>query len=504
MTLPRHNQKGFVSLVGAGPGDCGLLTLKGLQRLQSADLVLYDYLANPQLLKHCRSKTKLVFVGKRRSKKSMSQSAIHALMIREASKGQHVVRLKGGDPFVFGRGGEEALALSDAQIPYEVIPGVSSGVAAPAYAGIPLTHRDYSSEVVFVTGESGQQLSKGDKLDYWKRISKAQTIVIFMGSANLEENSRFLIKSGKKGETPAACIQWGTFPYQKTVKGTLSNLALKAKEANMAAPCLVVIGEVVSLSHQLNWFESRPLSGKKILLTVSEDSDLGANLELLGANICEMPLSHIVPANKKILIKELRKLNKYDWLVMTSQNAIFNLIENIDDLRRLSAVKIAVIGESSAECLKNYGLIADFVAHESHSEGFLKLFSKKVKGKKNILYLRGDLTRGLLSASLIQKGHLLKELVVYKNKAIQYTEDECTKVMDFNADAVVVTSSSAASRFASLWDKNDLEIWKQKRIYTLGPITQASLIKEGFKDVIISKKAAIQSLIETLRQDNLP
>jgi len=292
------NKKGTVYLIGAGPGDPGLLTVKAKKCIESADVVVYDYLASPSLLKYAKKNAQVIYVGKKGGDHTLSQDKINMLLVEKAGQGLEVARLKGGDPFVFGRGGEEAQMLLSHGIAYEVVPGVTSAIAAPAYAGIPVTHRDHTSFVSFITGHE-DPTKKGTSMQWDVYAKSHATLVFLMGVKNLENIVVNLMNHGKNPETPVALVRWGTTPRQQTVTGTLENIVAKVHEANLKSPAIIIIGNVVSLRNELSWFDQRPLFGKRIVITRAraQASALVSMLSDLGADCIEIPTIKIIPAS---------------------------------------------------------------------------------------------------------------------------------------------------------------------------------------------------------------
>ncbi|NQU07936.1 MAG: uroporphyrinogen-III C-methyltransferase, partial [Candidatus Abyssubacteria bacterium] len=344
----------LVYLIGAGPGDPGLISVKGARCIQKADVVVYDYLSNPRLLSHCKPGAEKIYVGKKGSKHTLEQGDINKLLVDKASAGNVVARLKGGDPFVFGRGAEEALALKEAGIPFEIIPGITAAVAAPAYAGIPVTHRDLTSTFALITGHE-DPTKEESAIDWAKVATGIGTIAFYMGVKNLPRIAEKLIEHGRSPDTPVAVIRWGTTPNQQTVVGTLENIVQKVKEAGLKAPAITLVGEVVKLREDLNWFETRPLSGKKIVVTRSraQSSEFVEQIESLGAEAVEMPTIRIAdPEDFGPLDKAISKIEAFDWIVLTSPNGAAALFERLDarelDARALGGVKVAAVGAATA------------------------------------------------------------------------------------------------------------------------------------------------------------
>ena len=345
---------GFVSLIGAGPGDPGLLTLRGAEALASADVVVYDYLANPALLGHAPPHAERIYVGKQSGRHTLSQDEITRLLVERAQAGQRVARLKGGDPFVFGRGGEEALGLVEAGISFEVVPGISSAVAAPAYAGIPVTHRGLASSFAVATGH--EDPSKEESALDWSRLATGvDTLVFLMGVGNLSKIVDELVAHGRPVSTPVALIRWGTMPDQQIVSGTLANITERVRAAGLKPPAVTIIGSVAELRESLHWFEDRPLHDQRVLVTRTrkQASALSARLRALGAETFELATIEIAPPKKWALLDgAIAELGTYDWIVFTSINGVATFWERLElaglDARALHGVQLAAIGPATA------------------------------------------------------------------------------------------------------------------------------------------------------------
>ncbi|MBF0259235.1 MAG: uroporphyrinogen-III C-methyltransferase, partial [Desulfamplus sp.] len=358
-----NTQKGKVYLIGAGPGDPGLITVRGMECIKKADVVVYDYLAAPALLKYARKDAQIIYVGKKGGDHTMSQDKISELLADKGRMGLVVARLKGGDPFIFGRGGEEAEALIEAGVDFEVVPGVTSAIAASAYAGIPLTHRDYTSSVSLITGH--EDPLKDETNINWDSLAKSgSTLVFFMGVKNLPNIRDNLVKNGKSPDTPVALIRWGTTPEQQTVTGTLSNIVEKVAEAKLKPPAIIVVGEVVSLREKMQWFEKRPFHGKRIVVTRAraQSSGLIATLTELGATCIEIPTIKVVPPSDNTpLEKAIANIKNYDWIVFTSVNGVkffFDTLFKIGrDVRDMGHLKCACIGPVTKEELFTHGIV---------------------------------------------------------------------------------------------------------------------------------------------------
>ncbi|MGD8770441.1 MAG: uroporphyrinogen-III C-methyltransferase, partial [Desulfobacterales bacterium] len=394
--------KGKVYLVGAGPGDPGLITVKGLECIKNADVLIYDYLASPILLKHAQKHAEILYVGKKGGDHTLSQDEINTLIAEKAQKGLTVTRLKGGDPFIFGRGGEEAEILVKNGIPFEIVPGVTSAIAAPAYAGIPLTHRKFTSTLAFVTGHE-DPLKEESSID-WAALAKGiGTLVFLMGVKNLPFITHRLIHHGMDPDTPVALIRWGTTPRQTTVTGTLHTISERAKDAGFKPPAIIVVGHVVKLREMLKWFENRPLMGLRIVVTRAREqaSELVERLSDLGAECLECPTITVVPPDDfNPLDTAIQNLSTYEWLVFTSVNGVnffFNrLYEKNKDVRALRNVNTAVIGPATAKRLFDFGLHSDIVPESYRAESIIKAFGDKDINGKKILLPRAKEARPIL------------------------------------------------------------------------------------------------------------
>src|SRR6266566_5276624 len=373
------DQSGKVYLVGAGPGDLGLVTLRAKECIENADVIVYDHLANPELLRWARNDAEIIYAGKE-SGESRTQHEINTLLIDKAREGKQVVRLKGGDPFVFGRGAEEAQAIADAGIAFEIVPGITSAIAGPAYAGIPMTHRGHNSHVTFFTGHEDPGKAES-AIDYAALAKLGGTQVMLMGVERLEPITREMLKQGVREDLPVALVRWGTTGRQETLTGTLRDIAQRAIANGFAAPAVAVFGEVVALRESLNWYENRPLSGKRIVVTRTrkQASALSNKLRALGAQVVELPTIRIEPPSDLRALAELvQDAHIYDWIVFTSANgveAFFAIFFKLyDDAREIGAARIAVIGPATAQRVKDFHLHVDLQPEEFVAEAVVKEF----------------------------------------------------------------------------------------------------------------------------------
>jgi uroporphyrinogen III methyltransferase/synthase len=477
----------MVFLVGAGPGDPGLITVKGLELLRRADVVVYDQLASPALLKEARAGAELFYVGKKAGAHAVPQGGINELLVEKAKAGLMVVRLKGGDPFVFGRGGEEAEELAAAGMPFEVVPGVTSAVAVPAYAGIPVTHRRYTTLVTFITGH--EDPTKDASTIPWSALGQNPgTLVFLMGVKNLAENCSQLVQAGRAPETPAAVIEKGTTLAQRTVVGTLADIAARAREAEINPPAVLVVGGVVDLAEPLKWWENRPLWGKTVVVTRSRDqaSHLVDLLNNAGAQCLEVPTVEIMPpADFAPLDAALQYLSRYEWVIFTSANGVRAFMDRLFqmglDVRALGRAKLAAIGPATADALKHYGLMADVVPKTFQAEGLLEVLTPRLLGGTRILLARAEQARDVLPEGLTQLGMAVDVVPVYRAVPPRSMPDEATGVLkEGRVDILTFTSSATVHNFAGLVGKDRFQsLAAGATVASIGPITTATLTEYG-------------------------
>ncbi len=504
---PLHLLKmaGKVYLIGAGPGDPGLLTLKGKAAIERADCVVYDFLAARELLRFCRPKAEKVFAGKRGSAPRRSQEEINQLLITKSRAGLVVARLKGGDPFVFGRGGEEAEALAGAGIPFEIIPGVTSGIAAPAYAGIPLTHRELASSVCFVAGQ--EDPSKAGRLVNWQDVAGASgTLVFFMGTRNLAAIARTLIERGRDKATPVAVIRWGTRPEQQAIVGTLADIAERAED--LQPPTVIVVGEVVRLRERLRWFERLPLFGRRIVVTRAREqaAALREPLEERGAAVVEIPAIELrPPASWAPLDNAIRRLSEFHFLLVTSVNGVRNFMARMDalghDARDLKGLTIGAIGPATAGEFRRYGVRVDFVPSEYRAEGLLEaLAGQDIRGRK-ILIPRAKVARDLVAKALEKRGARVEVVVAYETVVPSYAPGELEALLDPPPDVFTFTSSSTATHFVRLLADRKLDrLLRESVIASIGPVTSATLRKLGFPSALEATESTMSGVVQALEE----
>ena len=500
--------KAKVYLVGAGPGDPGLITVKGKKCVQTADVIIYDYLASPALLKYARKSAELIYVGKKGGEHTLSQDQINDLIVEKAKTGVTVTRLKGGDPFIFGRGGEEAEVLFKAGLPFEIVPGVTSAIAAPAYAGIPLTHRKLTSTLAFVTGH--EDPTKEETSINWQALATGiGTLVFFMGVKNLPQITRQLMDQGKSPDTPVALVRWGTTPSQVTVSGTLETIVEKVRTAGLKAPALIVVGDVVNLRSTLKWFEKRPLLGKRIIVTRARQqaSDLVSRLSDLGAECLEYPTIKIVPPKDPEPLQEaVKNLPAYDWIVFTSVNGVSHFFEQLfaagKDVRALSQMQTAAIGPATAEQLRKYGLNSDIVPETYRAESVVDAFKEmNVKGKK-ILLPRAREARPILPVELTKMGAEVDEIPAYETLIAAENADDLTRQLEEKrVDLVTFTSSSTVKNFKALLPADQFKKLMQGVIIaSIGPITTETAKELDFDVHISAESFTIPGLVEAILQ----
>jgi uroporphyrinogen III methyltransferase/synthase len=478
-----------------------------VEALQRADVVVYDRLAAPELLKHASPKADRVCVGKRTGHQTLSQAEINALLVRLAQGGKRVVRLKGGDPFVFGRGGEEAEALAAAGIAFEVVPGITSAIAVPAYAGIPVTHRDVASSFAVVTGH--EDPSKRRSCIDWDALAGVETLVILMGVSNLSRIVEELTRRGRVARTPVAMIQWGTRGTQRTVVGTLASIVERVRAARLRAPAIIVVGEVVTLREKLRWFDLKPLHGLRVLVTRTREqaSRLSSALRSLGAQPVECPLIKTVPPmDWEPLDAAIRRLdvpgedNSYHWIVFTSANGVSAFFERLSlaglDARALAGAKIATIGPATAEVLATHGVRADLVPSTYVSEALADEIGR-LDGLR-VLLVRADIARAALAQRLVDAGAGVEEAVVYRTVRPEGLGSQLQATLP-GLDVVAFTSSSTVRHFVGALGSQSLgDALKHTAVACIGPITAETARQMGLKPEIVAEEYTIDGLVKAL------
>ena len=502
---PTHDT-GRVYLVGAGPGDPGLITVKGVDCIARADVVVYDYLASPALLAHANPNAEMIYVGKKGGDHTLAQEGINALLVEKARQGKTVARLKGGDPFIFGRGGEEAEVLIAAGIPFEVVPGVTAAIGASAYAGIPLTHRAHTTEVAFVTGH--EDPTKSESSINWKALATGiGTLVFFMGVKNLGTIVRNLTANGKAADTPVAVVRWGTTPKQKTVTGTLHTIEAVVREAGIKAPAIIIVGTVVNLRKTMRWFENRPLLGRRIVVTRAREqaSDLIHQLTELGAECIQCPTIQVKPPRDWSPVDQaIAAIGQYDWIVFTSVNGVDyffgRLFENGLDARALGHLKTAAIGPATAERLLTRGLNSDIIPKSYRAESVLDAFAATpIKGRR-ILLPRAREARSVLPVELTRLGATVDEITAYETWQAQESADELIARMEAGTvDMVTFTSSSTVKNFQRLLPPERADrLMQGVTIASIGPITSRTARELGLAVTVEAESYTVAGLIQAI------
>lgn len=496
-------KKGKVYLVGAGPGDLGLLTLRAKECIERADVIVYDHLANSEMLGWARDDAELIYAGKRAGEHALTQQQINALLVDQARAGKEVVRLKGGDPFVFGRGAEEAQAIVEAGIQFEVVPGITSAIAGPAYAGIPVTHRAENSHVTFFTGHEDPTKSHA-AINYGALAKLGGTQVMLMGLENIDSITREMLAKGVPGELPVALIRWATTGRQETLSGTIGDIARRVAEVGFTAPAVAIFGDVVSLRQQLTWYEKQPLSGKRIVVTRSrkQASELSSRLRALGAEVLELPTIRIEPPTDLREFAELvQDAHIYDWIVFTSPNgveAFFNMFYKLyDDAREIGGVKIAAIGPGTARRVRDFHLHVDLQPEEFIAEAVVREFRKQ-GGLENLRFLlaRAERARDVLPKELSRLGAIVDEAFAYRTVPEERDKTGVRRrLLEEGADLITFTSSSTVENFLEL----AMPLPAGARIASIGPVTSKTARERGLKVDIEARRHDIEGLVEAIR-----
>ncbi|MDA1348429.1 MAG: uroporphyrinogen-III C-methyltransferase [Chloroflexi bacterium] len=496
---------GLVSIVGAGPGDPDLITVGALRRLQAADVVLFDRLVDGRLLDQARPDAELLDVGKVPGKSGQKQTDINALLVDRARQGKSVVRLKGGDPFVFGRGGEEADALHAEGVPFEIVPGVTSAVAAPAYAGIPVTQRGFSSTLTIVTGNEapGKPESEVD----WKALAEQKgTLVVLMGWENLAGIVETLVTHGRPANTPVALVRWGTEPDQQTIVGTLADIVGRAENAGFGPPVVFVVGEVVTLRDRLGWFDTRSLFGKRVLVTRTrvQAGQLSSLLTGLGARPIELPTIEFRQLEDTAgLDAALESLDEYDWVVFASVNAVTAVFERLAilgrDTRAFGTAKVAAIGLATAKGLAEHGITADLVPSEYFTKGMVDGLEERGLDGARVLLPRADIAPDTLSSGLEKLGARVYRVVAYATATPDASRALVKKTLEEGVDVATFTSSSTVTNLVGLLDGN-LAALAGVTIACIGPVTAETAGALGLEVDIVAKEHTVPGLVKALEE----
>ena len=504
------SKAGCCYLVGAGPGDPGLLTLRAKECLEKAEIVFYDYLSNPAFLAYAPTTAKTTYVGKISGRHALPQEEINQCLVEATRSGKQVVRLKGGDPFLFGRGGEEAEALAEAGLPFEVIPGITSPIAGAAYAGIPVTHRANNSQVTFFTGHQDPS-KESSSIDYHQLAKTPGTKVMLMGIERLEAITTSLQEGGMDPQTPVILVRWATTSRQESLEGTLATIASLAQAKNFRAPAIAIFGEVVSLRQKLSWFEKKPLLGKKIIVTRTrkQSSSLLQGLQQLGADAYEIPTIKIVPPTTKEEKATFQEIityaHHYDWIIFTSPNAVEIFMESFfekhQDARELGHAQIAAIGPSTAAKIHSYHLGVNLMPTEYVAESLLKAFEEINVENLRILLPRAAGARELLATALEEKGAIVDDVPIYQT--LPETEDitgGVTRLMEEGADMITFTSGSTAKNFVALMKELGHPIPSSLAIASIGPVTSQTLEGEGLPPTVEAQEHHIPGLLAAIQE----
>ena len=501
---PNTPPTGIVYIVGAGPGDRKLITLKGIECLQRADVVIYDLLLNDTLLEHCPPHTEKIQAPDPRVR-TTRQAELNRMLVEHAKSDKIVVRLKGGDPCIFGRGGEEAVALTEAGIPFEVVPGITSAIAAAAYAGIPVTHRGYASSVAFVTGHSAA-LHPDSNINWAQLATAVDTLVVYMGVAHLRQITKRLIAHGRNPDTPVSLVRVGTTPQQLVIQGTLDNIVQKAAAAQLKSPAIIVVGEVNRLRQQLRWFDTKPLFGKRILVTraraqASEFADL---LETNGADVLQFPTIDIRPLQLDSTYTQ--SINEYDWIIFTSVNAVEifygHLRKEGKDVRAFGGTKICAVGPKTVAALNSIGIHPDFVP--SHARGSTIAAEIEDVCRKKIFLPRAKIATAALREGLRERGAHVDDVPLYDTVKVASDGDKGrdaieTDLLNGSIDFVTFTSSSTVTNFLEMFPtQTPAALLKSVQVAVIGPETQKTAIAHGVQVDVIAKQATIESLVEAI------
>lgn len=497
----------MVYLVGAGPGDAGLLTIRGAELLGRADVVVYDALVNAELLRLVPAPAEIIFGGKRAGGQGVPQAELNRLLISKAREGKTVVRLKGGDPYVFGRGGEEAEQLADAKVRFEVVPGVSSFTAVPNYAGVPLTHRDFCSKLTLITGH--EDPSKEDSSIDWAQVAKSPgTKVIMMGTDRIGHIAETLIRHGMDASTPVAMVRWGTTARQQSIQASLATIGETAAREKIGPPTVAVIGEVVKLRAKLNWFERRPLFGQRVVVTRAREQSAQLVRELgdLGAEVIEVPTIKLQePKERQPIVDALLELNSYDWLVFTSPNGVTKFFEyffrHFHDLRDLGGARIAAVGPSTAKKLKELHLQVDLMPDEAIGSSVAEAFAEyETVENLKICLLRAEVANPELPAALEALGGIVDDIACYATVPDQ--EDRggmAAKLQETGAEWVLFTSGSTVQNFHRRFDLPALtKKFPNLKLASIGPETSKAIVELGLQPEFEAKEHTAEGLVASL------
>lgn len=503
-TSPSSKIPGICFLAGAGPGDLGLVTLRVKELVETAEVIVFDYLCNPEILGWALPSAEIIYAGKKAGQHTLKQEEINALLVEKTAAGRRVLRLKGGDPFLFGRGGEEALALAEAGLAFEIIPGVTSAIAAPAYAGIPVTHREHASQLTIFTGHEDPEKAES-ALDYGQIAAQPGSKVMLMGVERLGPITERMQAAGAPADLPVALVRWGSTPRQQTLCGTLADIARKAIDTGFEAPAVAVFGDVVPLRERLNWFESRPLYGKRIAVTRTRQQAGGLIRALrdLGADAFEMPTIRIEPPTDLRAFAELvQDAHSYEWLIFTSPNgvtAFFDIFYKLyNDAREIGSVRIAAIGPATAEKVRSYHLAVDLQPKEYVAEAVIEALQEEGSVENvRILLARAEQARDVLPRELTRLGAIVDEAIAYRT--VPETADLTGGLERFRkegADLVTFTSSSTVENFLAL----KMPLPPHLKTASIGPITSQTMKKHGLSVDVEASQYDIPGLVAAIRR----
>lgn len=504
--------KGKVYLVGAGPGDPRLITVRGLQCIKQCTAIVYDRLASPRLLKEAPKSAKRVYVGKLPDRHTMKQEDINQLLVDLALEGHIVTRLKGGDPTIFGRVGEEAGLLQENDIPYEIVPGITSAISVPAYAGIPVTHRDHASSLSIITGH--EKPEKLEKSINWKKLTQATgTLLFLMGVAKIGFIAEQLIKYGRDQHTPVALVRWGTTPEQQTLIGELHNIAEKVAYHKFESPAIIIVGDVVKQRETLLWYEKLPLFGLRILLTraMEQNQSLSTKIDDLGGEPVEFPVIALEKVNEAGKIEKIKQacaeISRYDWIVLTSTNGVQHFFDwlmscNID-IRQLNRAKFVAVGPKTADEIKKRGIFVDLVAERFDAEGVIEVMQHLDLADKQILIPHSSIAREVLTEQLTSLGAHVTDLPIYENSIV--TEQEpfiIDWLLEQHIHLLTFTSSSTVTNFIEVLKHHGIEdpikLMSTYPIASIGPITSNTIRSYGLNVTIEADEATVDGLINKI------
>ncbi len=497
--------RGTVYLVGAGPGNPGLMTIRAKELIEKADTLVYDYLVHPTFMQFVSPECENLYVGKKAGCHSMSQEEIQSLLIDHAKQGKEVVRLKGGDPFIFGRGSEEVKALRAAGIDFEVVPGVTAAIGASAFSGTPLTQRDVNSTLVIVTGH--EDPAKPDSMVDWRSLPRENTtLCVYMGVSKLGGIVEELLQAGFLDDTPIVCIEWATMGHQRICRGQLGTIVKIAESFELKSPSIIIIGENAAMGEELSWFEKKPLQGRRLVVTRSQGqaSELSQKLELLGAEVIGLPLIQISRSIDPETAKDVfEELGSYDWLVFSSPNGVRYFFEaffeTFDDIRSLGFIRIAAVGQSTAKEIKKFFVSVDLIPDEANADSLADaLIETGSMDSAKVLTVAGNLGRETLYKRLDEARAIVDKFVVYQTESTDLSEHPAAKMFrEQGADAIIFTSSSGVKSFVDQVASLKLEDGALRpKTASIGPITSAAMQQQGMPVDIQAKEASLDSLVE--------